>query len=71
MRQQLELMSSVASSQQHLLEMYPNLLPNRQFDSNMEATARVADVQYWMHDLMQVSPVTKQPYKAKAVTLHM
>lgn len=71
MQRHLELMTDVASSQQHLLEMYPRLLPNRQFTSDKEATSRVTDVQYWMHDLLPVSPVTKQPYKAKAVTIHM
>lgn len=71
MQRHLELMADVASSQQHLLEMYPDLLPKRRFASNKEATARVDDVQYWMHDLLPVSPVTKQPYKVKSVTLHM
>ncbi|WP_460555998.1 hypothetical protein [Hymenobacter daeguensis] len=71
MQRQLELMLDVASSQQHLLEMYPDLLPNRRFASDKEATARGEDVQYWMHDLLPVSPVTGRPYKAKAVTLHM
>jgi hypothetical protein len=71
MQRHLELMSDVASSQQHLLEMYPNMLANRRFASDKEATSRATDVQYWMHDLLPVSPVTKQPYKVKAVTLHM
>jgi hypothetical protein len=71
MQRHLELMSDVASSQQHLLEMYPDMLANRRFASDKEATSRTIDVQYWMHDLLPVSPVTKQPYKVKAVILHM
>lgn len=67
----LQRMQEVASSQQHILESLPGLLPNRQFLTDKEMISREADVQDWLSNLLPTSPVTGQPYKATVVTIKM
>ena len=71
MQQQVQYMSDVASSQQHILEMLPDLLPQRRFLTDKELNARNADVQGWLKEIRPTSPVTGQPYKVPSVTVTM
>lgn len=71
MQQQVQYMSDVASSQQHILEKLPDLLSNRRFLTDKELTARSADVQGWLKEVRPTSPVTGQPYEAPSITIKM
>ena len=71
MDEHFQRMQEVASSQQHILESLPDLLPNRQFLTDKEMVSREADVQDWLSSLLPVSPVTGQPYKATVITIKM
>lgn len=64
MKDQLERMAGTASSQQHILANFPDLLDGRKFLTNKEMQSREADVQDWLAGLRRVSPVTGKPYKA-------
>ena len=71
MDEHFQRMQEVASSQQHILESLPDLLPNRQFLTDKEMVSREAEVQDWLSNLLPASPVTGQPYKATVVTIKM
>lgn len=69
MQGQFDLMSQVASSQQHILANLPALLPDRAFVTDKELVARGADVQDWLAGIRQVSPVTGKAYKATVLEI--
>jgi hypothetical protein len=69
MASQFGRMREAASSQQHILELFPDLLPQKRFLKDRELVAREADVQDWLKDVLPTSPVTGKPYKAPALTL--
>ena len=71
MQTQYERMGQVASSQQHILEMLPNLLADKAFLTNREMQARTADVQDWMTSLRPTSPVTGKPYRATVMEIKL
>lgn len=71
MQGQFDLMSQVASSQQHILAALPALLPNRAFATDKELVARGADVQDWLAGIRQVSPVTGKAYKATVLEIKL
>ncbi len=71
MQGQFDLMSQVASSQQHILSNLPGLLPNRAFATDKELVARGADVQDWLSGIRQVSPVTGKAYKATVLEIKL
>ncbi|MBF9220224.1 hypothetical protein [Hymenobacter ruricola] len=62
-------MRDAASSQQHILEQFPALLPHQQFLKDKELVSREADVQDWLKDVLPASPVTGKPYKATVLTI--
>ena len=64
MHEDFERMQEVASSQQHILERMPDLLPKKQFLNDKELNARGAEVQDWLRAMRVTSPVTGKPYKA-------
>ncbi|MBD2723942.1 hypothetical protein [Hymenobacter armeniacus] len=68
MANQMDRMREAASSQQHILEQFPDLLPNKRFLKDRELVAREADVQDWLKDVLPTSPVTGKPYKATVLT---
>lgn len=70
MQKQYELMAEVASSQQHILDLLPGLLPKQQFRTHKELQARQADVQGWMKSLRPVSPVTGRPYEETVLEIN-
>lgn len=61
-------MKSVASSQQHILDRLPDLLPKQAFLRDKEIVAREAEVQDWMRTLRPTSPVTGKPYEATVLS---
>jgi hypothetical protein len=63
-----ERMREAASSQQHILEQFPDLLAGKRFLNDKELVAREADVQDWLKDVLPASPVTGKPYKATVLT---
>ncbi|WP_426061875.1 hypothetical protein [Hymenobacter sp. B1770] len=63
MRERYSRMEKAAGSQQHILDILPGLLPNRQFLKDDEMTTRTDEVQDLVGGLTPVSPVTGQPYK--------
>ncbi|AMR29067.1 hypothetical protein A0257_19490 [Hymenobacter psoromatis] len=69
MKDQFERMAQVASSQQHILDRMPGLLPNRKFLTDKELVAREADVQDLLRGIRPTSPVTGRAYRA--TVLHM
>ena len=69
MTRQLSAMSEAASSQQHILDQLPGLLPKRRFLNDKEIVSREADVQDWLKDILPTSPVTGKPYKATVLTI--
>ncbi|QKG55446.1 hypothetical protein GKZ68_01595 [Hymenobacter sp. BRD128] len=71
MRDQLDRMASTASSQQHILANFPELLAGRKFLTDKEMQAREADVQDWLAGLRQVSPVTGKPYRATVLEIKL
>jgi hypothetical protein len=70
MKDQLERMTGTASSQQHILANFPDLLDGRKFLTDKEMQSREADVQDWLAGLRRVSPVTGKPYKATVLKLN-
>lgn len=64
MQAQFKNMALVASSQQHILDRLPGLLPERKFLTDKELTAREAEVQDWMTGVRRLSPVTGKAYRA-------
>ena len=64
MQAQFKNMALVASSQQHILDRLPGLLPERKFLTDKELTAREAEVQDWMTGVRRLSPVTGKAYQA-------
>ena len=71
MQQQVQYMSDVASSQQHILEKLPDLLPQRRFLTDKELNARNADVQGWLKEVRPTSPVTGRPYEAPNIIIKL
>lgn len=71
MQAQFRNMGQAASSQQHILESLPDLLPEKKFLTDKELTAREAEVQDWLATLLPTSPVTGQPYKATVLKIRM
>lgn len=71
MQAQFRNMGQAASSQQHILESLPDLLPEKKFLTDKELTAREAEVQDWLATLLPTSPVTGQPYKAMVLKIRM
>ena len=69
MTEQLQAMTDAASSQQHILDELPRLLPNRAFLNDKEIVSREADVQDWLKSILPTSPVTGKPYKATVLTI--
>ena len=63
MKAQLARMGEAASSQQHILDVMPGLLPGQKFRTDNELTGRAEDVQDLVGGLLPVSPVSGQPYK--------
>ncbi|MFD2721826.1 hypothetical protein ACFST9_24125 [Hymenobacter monticola] len=61
-------MREAASSQQHILEQFPDLLADKKFLTDKELVSREADVQDWLKDVLPASPVTGKPYKATVLT---
>lgn len=70
MAKQLDRMASVASSQQHILSLFPGLLLDKKFLTHRELNARETDVQAWMADLRKVSPITGRPYRTAVLRYH-
>ena len=64
MQNQFDLMSRVASNQQHILNSLPDLLLNRAFATDKALVTRSAEVQGCLADIRRVSPVTGKVYKA-------
>lgn len=64
MKDQLQRMAQVASSQQHILDRMPGLLAGRKFLTDKELVAREADVQDLLRGIRPTSPVTGRPYRA-------
>jgi hypothetical protein len=71
MKDQLDRMASTASSQQHILANFPDLLDGRKFLTDKEMNAREADVQDWLAGLRKVSPVTGKAYKATVLEIKL
>ncbi|GAA4053325.1 hypothetical protein GCM10022409_45300 [Hymenobacter glaciei] len=71
MQEDFQRMQEVASSQQHVLERMPDLLPQRQFLTDKELNARGAEVQDWLRVLCPASPVTGKAYKATVIKMQM
>ena len=71
MQAQFKNMGNAASSQQHVLESLPDLLPEQKFLTDKELTAREAEVQDWLATLLPTSPVTGQPYRATVLKIRM
>lgn len=63
MKAQLARMGEAASSQQHILDVMPGLLPGQKFRTDNELTGRAEDVQDLVGGLLPVSPVSGQRYK--------
>ena len=63
MKAQFARMSEAASNQQHILDVMPGLLPNREFLTDNELVNRAADVQDLVGGLLPVSPVSGRRYK--------
>ena len=63
MKAQLARMGEAASSQQHILDVLPGLLPGQKFRTDNELTGRAEDVQDLVGGLLPVSPVSGQRYK--------
>ena len=71
MQEDFQRMQKVASSQQHVLERMPGLLPHRQFLKDKELKARDTEIQDWLRGLRPASPVTGKAYKATVLRMHM
>ena len=71
MNEHFQRMQQVASSQQHVLESLPDLLPNRVFLTDKEFIAREAEVQDWLSTLLPTSPVTGRPYQATVIRIKL
>lgn len=71
MKDQLQRMAQVASSQQHILDRMPTLLAGRKFLTDKELVAREADVQDLLRGLRPTSPVTGRPYRAIVLKAHL
>ena len=71
MQEDFQRMQEVASSQQHILDRLPGLLPQRKFLQDKELTARDTEVQDWLRVLRPASPVTGKPYKATVIKMPM
>ena len=71
MQEDFQRMQEVASSQQHVLERLPDLLPQRRFLKDKELNARDTEVQDWLRGLRPASPVTGKPYKATVIKMQM
>jgi hypothetical protein len=69
MKDQFERMGQVASSQQHILDRMPGLLPSRKFLTDKELVARETDVQDLMRGIRPTSPVTGRPYRATVLQM--
>ena len=63
MQSQFDLMVKAASSQQHILDKLPDLLPGREFLTDKEMVSRTAEVQDILGSLVRVSPVSGRPYE--------
>ena len=68
MQEDFQRMQEVASSQQHVLERLPDLLPQRQFLQDKEFNARAAEVQDWLRTMRPTSPVTGKPYESTVLS---
>ena len=71
MQEDFQRMQEVASSQQHVLERLPDLLPQRKFLKDKELKARDTEVQDWLRALRPASPVTGKAYKATVLKMRM
>lgn len=71
MQEDFQRMQKAASSQQHVLERMPDLLPQQAFRHDKELNARDAEVQDWLRELRPTSPVTGKKYKATVLKMHM
>jgi hypothetical protein len=71
MQEDFQRMQEVASSQQHVLERMPDLLPQKAFLKDKELNARDTEVQDWLRVLRPTSPVTGKAYKATVLKMHM
>ncbi len=69
MKDQFERMGQVASSQQHILNRMPGLLPSRKFLTDKELVARETDVQDLLRGIRPTSPVTGEPYRATVLQM--
>ncbi|WP_460504200.1 hypothetical protein, partial [Hymenobacter agri] len=71
MQDDFQRMQKAGSSQQHVLERLPDLLPKQAFLHDRELNARDAEVQDWLRELRPTSPVTGKKYKATVLKMHM
>jgi len=71
MKDQFQRMAQVASSQQHILDRLPGLLPGRKFLTDKELVAREADVQDLLRGIRPTSPVTGRPYRVTVLKAHL
>ncbi|TDN37272.1 hypothetical protein E4631_05015 [Hymenobacter sp. UV11] len=71
MKDQFERMGQVASSQQHILDRMPALLPGRKFLTDKELVEREIDIQDLMRGIRPTSPVTGRPYRAVVLKAHL
>ena len=71
MQEDFQRMQEVASSQQHVLERLPDLLPQGRFLKDKELNARDTEVQDWLRVLRPASPVTGKAYKATVLKMQM
>ena len=71
MKGQLERMGKAASSQQHILDNMPALLPGRAFLKDKEMQAREAEVQDWLAGVLPQSPVSGRAYRATVLRMHL
>ena len=71
MQEDFQRMQKVASSQQHVLERLPDLLPQGRFLKDKELNARDTEVQDWLRVLRPASPVTGKANKATVLKMQM
>ena len=64
-------MARAASSQQHILDLLPAKLTNREFLKDEEIVARENEVQDYLAKLLPASPVTGRPYRATLLKMRL
>ncbi|WP_092677189.1 hypothetical protein [Hymenobacter arizonensis] len=71
MQERYTRMQKTASHQQHILDILPKLLPNRQFLQDDDMTTRTKEVQDLVGYLTPISPVTGQRYRRTLIKMKL